>query len=81
MGERTPTTPRTGAVSTATALPSQTGGARTPADSGTPVVVRQAEMDRDEILRIVESLPRNDTGKLPRQALCELLTERATKAR
>jgi acyl-coenzyme A synthetase/AMP-(fatty) acid ligase len=31
-------------------------------------------------LCLVESLPRNDTGKLPRQALCRLLTERATKA-
>ncbi len=31
-------------------------------------------------LCLVESLPRNDTGKLPRQALCELVTERAAKA-
>ncbi len=31
-------------------------------------------------LCLVESLPRNDTGKLPRQALRRLLTERATKA-
>ncbi|MEK6593170.1 MAG: AMP-binding protein [Pseudomonadota bacterium] len=30
-------------------------------------------------LRLVESLPRNDTGKLPRQALCLLLPERAAK--
>jgi len=28
-------------------------------------------------LYLVESLPRNDTGKLPRQALSQLLTERA----
>ena len=31
-------------------------------------------------LCMVESLPRNDTGKLPRQALCRFLTERPTKA-
>ena len=31
-------------------------------------------------LCLVESLPRNDTGKLPRQALCKLLTERAAEA-
>src|ERR1035437_10145209 len=31
-------------------------------------------------LCLVESLPRNDTGKLPLQALSRLLTERATKA-
>lgn len=31
-------------------------------------------------LCLVESLPRNDTGKLPRHALSRLLTKRATKA-
>jgi acyl-coenzyme A synthetase/AMP-(fatty) acid ligase len=31
-------------------------------------------------LCLVESLPRNETGKLPRQALRRLSTERATKA-
>ena len=65
MSERTPTTPRAGGVSTLPALPRQTGAAQAPADSGTPVVVRQAEMDRDEILRIVESLPRSERSKIP----------------
>jgi len=65
MGERTPTTPRTGAVSTGTALPALASGMQMPADSSTPVVVRQAEMDRDEILRIVESLPRSERSKIP----------------
>ena len=40
-------------------------GPQAPADSSTPVVVRQAEMDRDEILRIVESLPRSERGRIP----------------
>ena len=31
-------------------------------------------------LCLVESLPRNDTGKLPREALCQLLTERTARA-
>ncbi len=31
-------------------------------------------------LCLVESLPRNDTGKLPREALCRLVTERAANA-
>jgi acyl-coenzyme A synthetase/AMP-(fatty) acid ligase len=31
-------------------------------------------------LCLVKSLPRNGTGKLPRQALCRLVAERATKA-
>ena len=65
MGERTPTTPRTGAVSTGTAMPALASGMQMPADSSTPVVVRQAEMDRDEILRIVESLPRSERSKIP----------------
>ena len=29
---------------------------------------------------LVEALPRNDTGKLPREALCQLLTERTARA-
>jgi serine/threonine-protein kinase len=67
MGERTPTTPTTpstGALPTASRK-AQSTGARTPADTAVPTVVRQAEMDRDEILRIVESLPRSERGKIP----------------
>jgi serine/threonine-protein kinase len=76
-GERTPTTPGGGSMSTG-ARPAQLGsGTQNPADSrqlagrtsradsGTPVIVRQAEMDRDEILRIVESLPRSERSKIP----------------
>ena len=38
------------------------------ADTTTAAVIRQAEMDRDEILRIVESLPRNERSKIPEVA-------------
>ena len=37
----------------------------TPVDATAASVVRQAEMDRDEILRIVESLPRGERAKIP----------------
>jgi serine/threonine-protein kinase len=67
MGERTPTTPGGGQMSTSPSLSQapRTGGAAPPADTSTPVVIRQAEMDRDEILRIVESLPRSERSKIP----------------
>jgi serine/threonine-protein kinase len=65
MGERTPTTPRTGAVTAGSPVPALPSGLQRPADAVTPTVVRQAEMDRDEILRIVESLPRSERSKIP----------------
>ena len=37
-------------------------------DTTTAAVIRQAEMDRDEILRIVESLPRSERSKIPEVA-------------
>ena len=36
----------------------------TPVDATAASVIRQAEMDRDEILRIVESLPRSERAKI-----------------
>jgi serine/threonine-protein kinase len=71
MGERTPTTPGSGTGSMANRAlgPARTGATGAPGEarpsSSAPTVVRQAEMDRDEILRIVESLPRSERSKIP----------------
>ncbi len=64
MGERTPTSPITGSLSTTPYRTRNSGATATPADATAPAVVRQAEMDRDEIIRIVESLPRSERGKI-----------------
>jgi serine/threonine-protein kinase len=65
MGERTPTTPGTGSMRPALPPAARNSGTQLPADGASPTVVRQAEMDRDEILRIVESLPRSERSKIP----------------
>ena len=65
MSERSGTVPRIGAGPTGGAVPQLPAGAKVPADSTASVVVRQAEMDRDEILRIVESLPRSERSRIP----------------
>ncbi len=67
MGERTPTTPNAGTGQTAgRALPpGRTGATGAPADVRSSTAIRQAEMDRDEILRIVESLPRSERSRIP----------------
>jgi serine/threonine-protein kinase len=68
-GDRTPTSQRTGATPRPSPLPEnaprQLASPTHPADGSALVVVRQAEMDRDEILRIVESLPRSERSKIP----------------
>ena len=67
--------PRVGGGQTGQPMPLSTGqatpghqlpaGSPIAADAPASAVVRQAEMDRDEILRIVESLPRSERGKIP----------------
>jgi serine/threonine-protein kinase len=64
---RTGTTPAGSISSTASSMSprGQTAAAQLgPGDVTTTTVVRQAEMDRDEILRIVESLPRSERSKI-----------------
>ncbi len=65
--ERTGTTPTASSRSgTASSTPPllASGAAAPPADPAIASVVRQAEMDRDEILRIVESLPRSERSRI-----------------
>jgi len=65
--ERTGSTPagssRQGTASSPSGLPAS-GNSTARADPAVASVVRQAEMDRDEILRIVESLPRSERSRI-----------------
>jgi serine/threonine-protein kinase len=63
--DRTSTSPALGSASTGSQTTPQRSGMQRLADGSPPTVVRQAEMDRDEILRIVESLPRSERSKIP----------------
>jgi serine/threonine-protein kinase len=66
--QRTGSTPAGAVSSTASTMsprgPTAPAGQLAPGDVTTTTVVRQAEMDRDEILRIVESLPRSERSKI-----------------